>query len=69
MKDQVRVRLHDSVIKLLDHSFTVTMHLSVYDQLGAAAYTNTLYAWKMPSYDIHRPCNATVNTIALPFKF
>jgi hypothetical protein len=31
------------------------MHLVVYDQLGASAYTSMLlYAWKKPGYAIHR---------------
>jgi hypothetical protein len=69
-EDHARVCLHDSGIKLHDHSFTMKIHSVVYDQLGAPAYTNMLhYAWKKLGYAIHRSYDALINTIAVSFNF
>jgi hypothetical protein len=68
--DHTTVCLHDTGIKLQDHSFTLKMHLMVYDQLGASAYANIiLYAWKKPHYVIRKTCDTSVNMTAVLFTF
>jgi hypothetical protein len=70
IEEHIRVCLHDSGIKFHDRSFTVKMHLMIYDQLGASAYTNMLlYAWKKHCYTIQKTCDAFVNTTAVSFNF
>jgi hypothetical protein len=69
-EDHVRVCLHDSGMKLHDHSFVMKMHSVVCYQLGAPAYTYMLlHAWKKPGYAIHKTCDVFVNTIAVSFNF